>query len=76
MFFIGDTVYIFYSSVPLYGYVFYPIDGTNFWFGKIGSHTVFIHSFEAIPNTYGIIGYNKNKKATLYLDYRDFMPGC
>lgn len=76
MFFMGDTIYIFYSSVPLFDYVFYPIDGTNFWFGSINEKPIFIHCFETMPNTEGIISYNRKRKPTLYLDYRDFMPGC
>ena len=76
MLFMGDTIYIFYSTVPLNGYIFTPIDGTNFWFGPFNENPVFIHCFKTIPNTYGIVGYNRNKKATLYLDGRDYMPGC
>ena len=76
MIFVGDTVYIFYSTVPLIDYNFIPIDDSNFWFGKLFEESVRLHCFKTIPNTEGIIGFNRNKKIILYLDRRDFMPGC
>ena len=76
LFIMGDTIYIFYSSIPLNGYIFYPIDENNFWFGQLNQKPVFIHCFNAIPNIVGIVSYNRNNKPTLYLDYRDFMPIC
>ena len=76
MFVINDTIYIFYSSIPLDGYMFYPIDGINFWFGTMKGKPTFIHCFKAKPNTEGYIVCNRNKKPTLYFDYIDFMPGC
>ncbi len=76
MFYFNDTIYIFYSTVPLTGYYIMPIDDSNFWFGPMNKPPVYIHCFNAIPNTSGIISYNRHKKPILYLDNRDFMPGC
>ena len=76
MIFVGDTIYIFYSSAPVIGYGFFPIDASNFLFGRTYESSVYLHCFETMPNTEGIISYNRKNKPTLYLDRRDFMPGC